>query len=141
MKIKSICKKNNRKLYISNNLRLALKLNLDGLYIPSFNKTLKYKNLNTKKKFKMIGSAHSIKEIKIKEKQGVEFIFLSPLFKNNKKNTFLNPIKFNLLAHKTDKAVIALGGITSKNLNKLKMIKTNGFAGISYFKNNDSIKP
>ena len=79
-------------------------------------------------------------EIKIKEKQGAQLIFLSPIFKTIKKKKFLNPVKFNYLASKTSKKVIALGGITSKNLNRLKMIKTIGFAGISYFKNNDKIK-
>jgi len=41
-----------------------------------------------------MGSAHSIKEIKIKEQQGVKLIFLSPLFKVKKNKNFLNPVKF-----------------------------------------------
>ena len=109
------------------------------MYLPSFNKKLNTIKSNVKKKFIKIGSAHSVQEIKIKEKQGVELIFLSPLFKTKKNRSFLNPTKFNNLASKTTKKVIALGGITSQNLNKLKMIKTFGFAGISYFKNNDKI--
>ena len=88
----------------------------------------------------MIGSAHSVKEIRIKEKQGVELIFISPLFKTNKNKTFLNPIRFNLLSQKTNRRVIALGGINSKNLNKLSMVMACGFAGISYFENNDNIR-
>ena len=44
------CKKQGRKVYISNNLKLALRFNFDGVYIPSFNKSLKYKNI-IKKKF------------------------------------------------------------------------------------------
>ena len=38
IKIKEFCKKNNRKFYLSNNLKLAIKLDLDGVYLPSFNK-------------------------------------------------------------------------------------------------------
>jgi len=139
LKIKNICKKNGRKFYLSNNLKLAINLDLDGVYLPSFNKNLNINKTSIKKKFKIIGSAHSVKEIKIKERQGAELIFLSPLFKTNKKKEFLDTVKFNFLALKTKKKIIALGGITSKNLNKLNMVKAYGFAGISYFKNNDNI--
>ena len=71
---------------------------------------------------------------------GVELIFISPIFKTPKSKKFLNPIKFNFLALKTKKKVIALGGINSTNLKRLNMIKAYGFAGISYFENNDIIK-
>ena len=118
---------------------MAINLDLDGVYLPSFNKNLNINKTSIKKKFKIIGSAHSVKEIKIKERQGAELIFLSPLFKTNKKKEFLDTVKFNFLALKTKKKIIALGGITSKNLNKLNMVKAYGFAGISYFKNNDNI--
>ena len=39
------CKKYRRKVYISNNLRDAIKYNFDGLYIPSFNKQLGFQNI------------------------------------------------------------------------------------------------
>ena len=39
------CKNNRRKVYISNNLKDAIKYNFDGLYIPSFNKQLKFQNI------------------------------------------------------------------------------------------------
>jgi len=140
LEIKKICKENGRKFYLSNNLKLAITLDLDGVYLPSFNKKLNVVQINIKKKFIIIGSAHSVDEIKIKERQGVKLIFLSPLFKTNKKTKYLNPVKFNYLASKTPKKIIALGGITSKNLNKLKMVNAFGFAGITYFENNDKIK-
>ncbi len=140
LEIKKICKENGRKFYLSNNLKLAITLDLDGVYLPSFNKKLNVAQINIKKKFIIIGSAHSVDEIKIKERQGVKLIFLSPLFKTNKKTKYLNPVKFNYLASKTPKKIIALGGITSKNLNKLKMVNAFGFAGITYFENNDKIK-
>ena len=138
--IKNTCKKDGRKFFISNNFKLAVNLNLDGVYLPSFNKIENINKEIVKKKFMIIGSAHSIKEIKIKERQGAELIFISPLFKTNKSNNFLGPIKFNFLAAKTSKKVIALGGITAKNLIRLKVTKSYGFAGISFFKNNNNIK-
>ena len=46
--IKDICRKYKRKFYIANNLHLALELNLDGIYIPSFNKSLKIRYVSKK---------------------------------------------------------------------------------------------
>ena len=86
-----------------------------------------------------MGSAHSIKEIKIKEQQGAKLIFLSPIFKVDKNKKFLNPVKFNLLASKTNEKVVALGGINRLNFKKLNLVKSYGYAGISYFKNHDKI--
>ena len=40
--LKKFCKKNNYKFFLSNNVKLALKLKLDGAYIPSFNKDMKH---------------------------------------------------------------------------------------------------
>ena len=41
--IRNFCKINNKKFYLVDNLKLASKLKLDGVYIPSFNKDLKIK--------------------------------------------------------------------------------------------------
>jgi thiamine monophosphate synthase len=82
-----------------------------------------------------MGSAHSIDEIIVKEKQGAKLIFLAPIFLTQKNNKFLNTVKFNLLSLKTNRNIIALGGIDLKNINQLKMTNSFGFAGISYFNN------
>ena len=131
LKIKKYCKKNGNKFYLSNNIKLAIKLNLDGAYIPSFNKSTKHLAFSLKKKFEIIGSAHCIKQIKTKETQNVNKIFLSSLFKKNKNYLGIN--KFKLISNLTQKKVIALGGISKKNFNKLKLLKNYDFAGISYF--------
>ena len=104
--------------------------------MPSFNKKLVYSNLNIRKKFKIIGSAHNISEIKIKEKQNCEEIFLSPIFKTEKHNNYLDTIKFNILAAKTNKNIIALGGINSNNLKRVNSTKSIGIASISWIKKN-----
>lgn len=88
LELKDFCKTNNRKILLSNNIRLAKTLNFDGVYIPAFNKKLVNYNLGTKKKFIIIGSAHTKIEMNIKIKQKVDQIVLSPIFKvNKKKNT------------------------------------------------------
>ena len=131
LKIKKYCKKKGKKFYLSNDIKLANKLNLDGAYIPSFNKTTKHLAFSYKKNFNIVGSAHNIKEIKIKEKQKVNKIFLSSLFKKNK--NFLGINKFKLLSKLTSKKIVVLGGISKENLKKLKILNQSEFAGISYF--------
>ena len=49
LELVDLCKKQRRKVYISNNLKSALKYNFDGVYIPSFNKTFNFKNIPKKK--------------------------------------------------------------------------------------------
>ena len=131
LKIKEYCKKKNLKFYLSNNIKLANKLNLDGAYIPSFNKDTKHLAYSYKQNFNIVGSAHNLKEIKIKEKQKVNRIFLSSLFKKNK--NFLGINKFKLLSRLANKKVVVLGGVTKKNLKNLKILNQSEFAGISYF--------
>ena len=131
LKIKNYCKKKKIKFYLSNNIKLATKLDLDGAYIPSFNKNTNHLAYSYKKNFDLIGSAHNLKEIRIKEKQGVKKIFLSSLFKKNK--NFLGINKFKILSNLTRKNVVALGGISKSNLKKLKFLNHSDFAGISYF--------
>ena len=131
LKIKNYCKKKRIKFYLSNNVKLATKLDLDGAYIPSFNKNTNHLAYSLKKNFDLVGSAHNLKEIIIKEKQGVKKIFLSSLFKENK--NFLGINKFKILSNLTKVNIIALGGISKSNLKKLNFLDHSDFAGISYF--------
>ena len=129
------CKINRRKVYISNNLKDAIKYNFDGLYIPSFHKQLSFQNI-TKKNLEIIGSAHNAIELKIKEKQGCSSIFLSPIFKNNKNKKYLDVIKTNLLRKMTKNKIVLLGGISQKTLKRSRLCNPNGVAAISWIKKN-----
>ena len=131
IKIQKYCKQRGNKFLLSNNIKLAIILNLDGVYIPSFNKDFKHLSYSYKKKFITIGSAHNLKEIKIKEQQNVQAIFLSSIFKKNKNYLGIN--RFKLLSFLTQKKIVALGGISKNNLEKLNLINCFGFAGISFF--------
>ena len=131
IKLKNYCKKKGYKFFLSNNVKLSINLNLDGAYIPSFNKSINHLSYSKSKNFLLLGSAHNNKEIKIKEIQGVRILFLSSIFKKNKNYLGLN--KFRLLSKLTNKKVIALGGISVRNFKKLSLVKCEGFAGISFF--------
>jgi len=128
------CKNNNRKIFISNEVNLAIKYNFDGLYIPAFNRLAYSQKFKKKPNFKIIGSAHNYQEIIIKEKQGCEEIFISPIFFNKKNKSFLGVIKFNFLGLTTRRKIIALGGMNQRNIKRLLCTKSKGYAGISGIK-------
>ena len=128
------CKKVGKKIFLSNNIKLALKLKLNGAYIPAFNKSTNLQ-INYKSTFRLLGSAHNLKEIRIKENQGVDTIFIAPVFKTLKSTKYLGINKFNLLSKLTSKKVVALGGINENNKNNLKLLNCDGYAGITFFKN------
>ena len=101
------------------------------MHFPSFNQSFNHLTFSYKKNFKLIGSAHNLKEIRVKEKQKVSKIFLSSLFKKNK--NFLGINRFKLLSKLTKKKIVILGGISNKNKKKLSLFDQSEFAGISYF--------
>ena len=131
LKLKNYCKKKGLKFYLSNNIKLAIKLRLNGAYIPSFNKKFNHLSFSYDKDFKIVGSAHNLKEIRIKERQKVDKIFLSSLFKKNKNYLGIN--KFKFLSNLTKKKIVVLGGITKENIKSLNLLNNSEFAGISYF--------
>ena len=131
IKLKNFLRKQGNKFFLANNFKLALKLRLDGVYIPSFNKNFNHLAYSTFLNFTVAGSAHNLKEIRIKELQKAKAIFISSLFKKN--NNYLGLNKFKILNNCTKKEVVALGGISKKNIKKIKLLKISGIAGISYF--------
>ena len=134
LKFRQKCKSRSIKFYIANDIKLALSLNSDGIYLSSFNHGLKF--LNYKKfNFKIIGSAHNFSEIFRKTRQGCSFILLSKLFMvdYDKKSKSLGIIKFNNISKISNK-LIPLGGIKTHNLNHLKNIPSEGFALLSEVK-------
>ena len=132
LEMRTFCKRKGIKLYLANNIQLAIKLGFDGAYIPAFNKSIRHLNYKLKKNFSILGSAHNIKEIRFKEIQKVDQIFISSIFKKNK--NYLGLHRFMNLAKLTNKSIVALGGVSKKNIKKLSLTNCFGFAGISYFK-------
>ena len=139
IKIAKECKKNRYQLFVSNNIKLAHKVKADGIYVPSFNKTQRFSNLE-KKSIKILGSAHNQKEIRTKILQNCEIIFLSPMFNIKKSKTFLGIYKFNYLSIFNKVNIFPLGGFSNKNIKKLKLLKAQGFGGMSIFKKKTGLK-
>ena len=123
---------------MANDVNLTNKLNLDGAYIPAFNNSLSVYKLKNKN-MTLLGSAHNLKEINQKKRQGIDIIFIAPTFKVNKSNNFLGVTKFNILANLLNGKTIALGGININNIKKIKMLNCYGYASISYIKEYNKI--
>ena len=104
---------------------------MNGAYIPSFNKDKKHLSYSFKKNFILLGSAHNVYEMRTKELQNIQMIFLSSIFKNNENYLGIN--KFRLFSLLCKKNIVALGGISTSNLKKINLVNCSGFAGISFF--------
>ena len=132
-KIKNFCKLRGIKFYVANEIKLALKLGLDGVYLPSFNKEFTHNSYKYNKNFKIIGSAHNMYDVKIKIRQKSKEIFLAPIFKK-KNNRFIGLYNLQKYRNLNSTNLIALGGIDRFTIKKLLMIKADGFAAINFFK-------
>ena len=119
------CKKKKIPIFVLNNIKIAVKYRLNGIFLTSDNKRF---NLTpyVKKKFKIIGSCHNQMEFFTKYNQGCEKITLSPFFFNIKysKTKILGPIKFNLISQSWKTEICALGGINDNNFKKVQLTKS-----------------
>ena len=139
IKIAKACKKKRYQLFVSNDIKLAHKVKADGIYIPSFNKTKNFSNLE-KRNTVILGSAHNQKEIHKKISQNCKAIFLSPLFNIEKSKNFLGLHQFNYLSYMNKINILALGGISQNNIRKLQLLPIKGFGGIQLFKKKPAYK-
>ena len=135
LKFRSYCRIKKIDFYVSNNEKLTSDLKADGLYISAYNKNLRLAKLK-RSNFKIIGSAHNIKELNIKVLQGCSSVIFSRLFEVSSpfKKGFMGVIKFNLFRLSRKENLVPLGGINLSNLNKLKMVKSGSFALLSEIK-------
>ena len=126
--------------YVANDTSLTVKLNADGLYVSAYNKKLNFLKLKNSK-YKIIGSAHNLKELNLKVLQGCENILISRLFKTDYsyKNDYMGVIKFNFFSKIKKGTLSVLGGVRLSNLNKLKLVNSNYVAILSEVKKKPAI--
>ena len=143
-KIIKFCRKKSIKVYVEDDIKIAKKLNLDGVLISNKNKIISlYANQNNKKKFKIIGKAYNQLEYFFKNKQNCMNILLSPIFANKKynENKILNIVKFNLISKDWKNYVFALGGVNSNNFKKIRMTGCKGIGFVSFINDLKIKKP
>jgi len=125
-----------RTIFIVNGaLDIALASGADGVHLQSDNIPVqevraKYGNL-------IIGySAHSLDEMKTAAENGASYVFISPIFEPRSKVSslpVLGPSVIVSWSRSCGIPVVALGGVSSKNLLELKTMGCEAVAGISFF--------
>ncbi len=135
LKFRNQCKIKRVEFYVSNDYKLMINLKADGLYISAYNLDLKISRFRYSK-YKIIGSAHNHKELKIKNIQGCRYFIYSRLFQTKYKNKkgYLGLVRFNLLSLMRREKLVPLGGINLDNLNKLNVVNSDSFALMSEIK-------
>ena len=130
--IKKIIRINiHNKIFLANKNYICPIKGLTGIYLSAFNKKISTATYFQSKT--IIGSAHSLKEIREKIKSKCNIIFLSPIFDTKKTQTeVFGIIKFLLISKQFRNITLyPLGGIS--NPLKLRNYGIKGFAGINYF--------
>ena len=142
-KIKKICKKFKIKFIINDDVYLAKKLNADGCHLGQ-------KDMNILKARKLIGDKivgitchNSIKLAKVALKNKADYLAFGA-FNSSKTKKVKYKASINLLkkARKLTKSpIVAIGGINSKNYQKLLLNKANFLAISGYIWKNKKLKP
>ena len=77
-------------------------------------------------------AVHDARELRVAERAGADFIFLSPLFatRSHPRGRVLGRMGFAALAHKAVMPVVALGGVRGGHRRMLKGLGASGWAAI-----------
>lgn len=116
--------------FINSYISLAFEFGFDGVHLPSdrLDDTVLLQGLEA------IYSAHSLEEIELAKKAGVDTVTLSPVFATPDKGVPMGIKKLEEAILKTDSKIIALGGIDSDEKRVLvEQSGAYGFASIRYF--------
>lgn len=124
--ILSLAKPFGAKVLLSENLDLALKLNVDGVHLPS--KTLMQwteKPQHLPSSFMLAASCHNLAELTQAEKLGLDFAVLSPVLptKSHPNAPTLGWDGFEALVKNLQIPVYALGGMTKDDILKFGISK------------------
>jgi thiamine-phosphate pyrophosphorylase len=78
------------------------------------------------------GAAHGVAELRRREREGVDLVFVSPVFatQSHAGAAVLGPVRFGLIARLARMPVIALGGMDAAKFSRLERLGAFGWAGI-----------
>ncbi|MEW6601411.1 MAG: thiamine phosphate synthase [Nitrospirota bacterium] len=133
-RMRAVTDKYGAKLFINDRFDVALAVGADGVHLTQ-NSIPVHAVKNTVKKKLLIGvSTHSLKEAKVAEKGGADFITLGPVYRTPSKLKYgepLGPDLFGRIIGKVRIPVFALGGIKSRNIKEVIDAGAYGVAMIS----------
>lgn len=131
----NLSKKKNTKVFVNNRSDLSFLSRCEGVHLSS--DSIPIEKIKDKfPKLLVVKSCHSLEQAKKAEKEGADFITLSPIFKPLSKNFFIKPLGIKTLYscfYKLKVPVIALGGIDEDNIFEVAKSGVYGVSAISFF--------
>lgn len=132
--LKPLCERHLVKLILNSRVDLVQEMNLDGVHLGA--NTISIAAARSKLNDKIIGfSAHNRKEVEQSFNQGVDYIFLSPVFKPLSKTSLRLELGLEELGKMCDefpeREIYALGGIDKSNAKSCIDAGASGVAMIS----------
>tara|TARA_B100001057_G_scaffold249376_1_gene249660 strand:- start:392 stop:1006 length:615 start_codon:yes stop_codon:yes gene_type:complete len=142
-KIKKICKKNNTKFLINDDVMLAKKLNADGCHLGQKDTKIIHARKIFKKKIIGITCHNSIKLAISAIKSKADYLAFGAFYPSKTKSTRFKATLSLLkkISKITKTPIVAIGGINSDNYKKLLLNKANFLAISGYIWNNKKLKP
>ena len=142
-KIKKICKKNDTKFLVNDDVLLAKKLNADGCHLGQKDTKIIHARKIIKKKIIGVTCHNSIKLAKLAIKNKADYLAFGAFYTSKTKKT---KFKANLsllrrIKKITKTPIVAIGGINSDNYKNLLLNKANFLAISGYIWKNKKLKP
>ncbi|MCD7894618.1 MAG: thiamine phosphate synthase [Erysipelotrichaceae bacterium] len=140
IEMKALCHRYHVPLIINDNLEVAINSDADGIHIGQDDISIDV----VKERFpdKIIGvTAHNLKEANIAQENGATYLGMGAIFSTSTK-TNTTPLSINSLKEITSIIhipIVAIGGITYDNVDKLKNTGIAGIAVVSAIFHNDDI--
>lgn len=129
--ISNIPKPFHKRIVIHSHYQLAKEFKLKGIHLTEKARKVKFRANDLKI---VSASFHSTTDI-LKSRRKYEYVFLSPVFDSISKQGYTSNFtndELTLFLKKTKQHVIALGGISDKNIQAVKKLNFSGTAALGY---------
>lgn len=133
-KMRDLTKRYSARLFINDRFDIALAVKADGVHLTQNSIPADAVRKAVKKKLLIGVSTHSLKEAKVAEKAGADFITLGPVYRTPSKLKYGKPIGINTLkkvSREMKIPVFAIGGVKSHRVREVRKAGAYGIAMIS----------
>lgn len=133
-KMRDLTKRYSARLFINDRFDIALAVKADGVHLTQNSIPADAVRKAVKKKLLIGVSTHSLKEAKVAEKAGADFITLGPVYRTPSKLKYGKPIGINTLkkvSREMKIPVFAIGGVKNHRVREVRKAGAYGVAMIS----------
>lgn len=133
-KMRDSTKRYSARLFINDRFDIALAVKADGVHLTQNSIPADAVRKAVKKKLLIGVSTHSLKEAKVAEKAGADFITFGPVYRTPSKLKYGKPIGINTLkkvSREMKIPVFAIGGVKSHRVREVRKAGAYGVAMIS----------